>query len=139
MYGLQPMFQVTKTSKLISCTEFLIYSVGRLNVRCDLIEKDNCYQLIMDVPGIPKQDIDVSLEGDNVTISGNKPQCCDFERDRDWYHFKERGVGRFTRTFKLPSNADFGKSIATCNEGVLCLTFPKILGSHPSQQKLVIR
>ena len=114
-------------------------STSRLNIKGDLLEKDNCYNLILDVPGIAKKDIDVSLEGDSVIISGNKPQCCDIDVNKDYYHFKERGVGRFTRTFKLPSNADFSKANATHIDGVLILTFPKVVGTHPSQQKLMIR
>ena len=114
-------------------------STGQTGIKCDMVEKDTCYHILMDIPGISKNDIDVSLENGVVTVCGNKLPCCEFDSSKDSYHFKERATGRFTRCFKLPPNADFSKSTASHVNGVLVLTFPKMTGSHSSQQKLMIR
>eukprot|EP00595_Chromulina_sp_UTEXLB2642_P002910 CAMPEP_0196766604 /NCGR_PEP_ID=MMETSP1095-20130614/27279_1 /TAXON_ID=96789 ORGANISM="Chromulina nebulosa, Strain UTEXLB2642" /NCGR_SAMPLE_ID=MMETSP1095 /ASSEMBLY_ACC=CAM_ASM_000446 /LENGTH=69 /DNA_ID=CAMNT_0042129555 /DNA_START=38 /DNA_END=243 /DNA_ORIENTATION=- len=69
-------------------------------MRSDLHEKDDCYCLSVELPGIRKEDIEVSIENDNVTISATKNECCEdivtkkgssssqVSTDNNWYHFR---------------------------------------------------
>eukprot|EP01035_Chromulina_nebulosa_P018973 gene18973-24784_t len=122
---------------------------SRLNMKSDLIERDDCYTLAVELPGIRKEDIEVSIENDNVTVTATKNECCEdivtkkgssssqVPANNNWYHFRERQYGRFQRTFKLPSNADPNKAVAKNENGTLLLQFPKIVGSA-AHRKLVI-
>ena len=89
--------------------------------------------------GVRKEDIDVGIDGNQVTITGTKrvPSCCATEAGASgvqphptWEYFiRERQLGKIQRTFKLPTNADCNRAAATNIDGMLCLQFPKIVSS----------
>lgn len=103
----------------------------------DLIDKDNCYVLLVECPGMAKNEIDVTVENDSVVVCGNKQSCCE-EKEKDWYLCSERKFGRFKRTWKLPSNADFSKSNVVYRDGLLKINIPKLQGQASVSQKLQI-
>lgn len=84
-----------------------------------------------DVPGISKDDIEVTVEGDRLTIKGEKKE----ERKAESKDFvrEERCYGTFHRVISLPASVDANQVKATYKNGVLELTLPKKEEAKPKQ------
>jgi len=82
-------------------------------------ETDNAYLLAADIPGIPKEDIKISVDGNILTISAENENKEESETTyrRDYHSFQQR--------FSLPSNVDADKIEAHCENGVLEVLIPK--------------
>jgi HSP20 family protein len=76
-----------------------------------------------EVPGCKPEEIDISVYGNTLTISGEKKQSKE-EKDKGYYHM-ETTYGSFRRDINLPSDVDSAKVEATCKDGVLSITLPK--------------
>jgi HSP20 family protein len=85
-------------------------------------KKDDNYYLTADVPGLSKDEISVSLDDRDLTISGRK-QSEKEEQGADYY-MKERRHSTFFRSFCLPEDVDEEKVDATYKDGVLMLVMP---------------
>lgn len=97
----------------------------------DVKETDSTIFVYVDLPGLGKDDIDVSLESGVLTIHGERSFG---EGDsKDHYHRLERFYGKFTRSFRLPRNVEADKVHATFADGVLTLELPKTEDSRPRQ------
>jgi len=81
-----------------------------------------------DLPGVKKEDIDVSLTGNRLQIGGKRDE--EKEQKGDTYFTYERSFGSFTRCFTLPDGADTEHVKTELNEGVLTLIVPKKAESH---------
>jgi HSP20 family protein len=88
----------------------------------DLYETADNVVLEMAVPGVSVQDLDVSVEGRQLTISGTLPNVSD-EGRRYWLQTIPRG--QFSRTVSLPSSVELDNIQASVHEGLLTLTMPK--------------
>ncbi len=89
----------------------------------DIIEKGDNLEVTAEVPGCKAEDIDISVQGNILTISGEKKMT--EERKEEGYYMQERSYGSFRRDVTLPSEIDPSKIDATYKEGVLHLTLPK--------------
>lgn len=94
-----------------------------MEMRLDVIEDDKAYKVKIDMPGVKKDDIDVSVEGNQVTISAEIKREKTEENERELY--TERYSGKAYRSFSLPFDVDSTKSEAKYDGGVLMLTLPK--------------
>ncbi|HEY2931994.1 MAG TPA: Hsp20/alpha crystallin family protein [Acidobacteriota bacterium] len=97
----------------------------------DVRETPEAIEFIAEVPGFEKDQIDIRVEGGNLTISGERK----FEQkaDRDEYHRVERAYGRFQRVFTLPPTVEADKIKATLKNGVLSVILPKSEKAKPRQ------
>jgi HSP20 family protein len=75
------------------------------------------------VPGCKAEDIDISVYGNTLTISGEKKET-EEEKRKDYYHV-ESTYGSFRRDLTLPTEVDESKIDAVCKNGVLTITLPK--------------
>jgi len=94
------------------------------NPSVDVKETDKEYIVVVEVPGVDKESIEVSLNREVVTISGEKS---DSKEENSGKCFRvERSFGKFKRSFKLP-NADYesDKINAETKDGILTLVIPK--------------
>ncbi|MDR2728415.1 MAG: Hsp20/alpha crystallin family protein [Chitinispirillales bacterium] len=91
--------------------------------RMDIVEDKERFLVRADLPGINKDDINVSIEGDMLTISGEKKE--DGKKIADAYSHIERAFGSFSRTFTLPANIDRDNVEANYKNGVLELSLLK--------------
>ena len=82
-------------------------------------------------PGIRKEDIQVTLEDNTLTIEGER-KCEDEQRDKQFYR-RERAYGTFKRSFGLGTEVDTDKIAATYKDGILTLTLPKSEAAKPRQ------
>jgi HSP20 family protein len=85
--------------------------------RLDIIESDNGYVFKMDVPGMEKKDLTVSIDGNMLTIAGERK--LEREDSKPRFFRVERFHGHFSRCFSLPEDADAGSVQARCDKGVL--------------------
>ncbi|MCX5870062.1 MAG: Hsp20/alpha crystallin family protein [Deltaproteobacteria bacterium] len=91
--------------------------------RLDVSETDKALEVVADLPGMEKKDIKVSLDGDLLTIKGEKKEVK--EKKDKHYHTIERRSGSFYRALRLPMDVENDKIDANFKDGVLTLTLPK--------------
>ena len=90
----------------------------------DLYETGDALVLEMAVPGIVAEDLDISIEGRQLTLQGAVPQLEEAEGRRYWLQSIPRG--EFRRTVTLPTTVEVEKAEATVQNGVLRLHMPKV-------------
>jgi len=93
------------------------------NPSVDVAETDSEIIVKADVPGVSKDDIDITVDSNQLIIGGDKKQETE-EKGKNFYHM-ERRYGSFRRVFGLPSTADTDKIRAGFDNGVLTVTIPK--------------
>jgi HSP20 family protein len=89
----------------------------------DIAEEENAIVVKAEVPGCKAEDIDISVHGNTLTISGEK-KAEEEKKEKGYYHI-ERSYGSFRREFSLPSGVDADGIEASCKNGVLTITLPK--------------
>jgi HSP20 family protein len=104
---------------------------------CDIYETDNEIVVKVELPEVKKEDIQVKLENDLLTIRGERK--LEEEAKKENYHRIERSYGEFTRSFTLPSFADPNKINAEYKDGVLRVTIGKREGAKPKQVEVKIK
>lgn len=104
-------------------------------IRLDVSESDGTYLVKADIPGVRKEDLDVRIDGNRVTISAEVKQEQE-EKSGSRILRSERQYGFASRTFTLADNVDDAKADAKFENGVLKLTLPKL--SPASQKRLAI-
>ncbi len=89
----------------------------------DFSENEKEYLVRLEAPGIPKEDIEVNLDGQTLTLSGRR----DFEKEEktEEYFWREREAGRFLRTIQLPTAVDAAKVTAVHEGGIMTVRLPK--------------
>ena len=89
----------------------------------DIYETEEGFVATADLPGLSKDDIEVALESNVLTVSGERSY--DKNGEQGAFRRVERAYGSFRRTFTLPSGVDSSKVDASFKDGVLTLTLPK--------------
>jgi HSP20 family protein len=97
----------------------------------DLREEQHRYVLQADLPGVKREDLEINLENNILTIRGERR--FEGEVKKDNYHRIERAYGRFLRTFTLPARVDAAKITASHKEGILEVVIPKAEESLPKK------
>jgi HSP20 family protein len=95
----------------------------------DIQETEEAYRLTAELPGLTKEDINITLENNVLRLSGERK----FEKDarKESYHRIERTYGAFSRSFALPHQVNSEKVAASFENGVLTLTVPKAEQARP--------
>lgn len=83
----------------------------------------DAYRIAVELPGVAEEDIHVTVEDGVLQIRGEKKS--EREEKGDTWYFSERQFGSFSRSFRLPSEADAGGVKAEMKDGVLTVTVPK--------------
>ena len=91
----------------------------------DVVETENHIQVLLELPGMKPEDIELSLENNVLTVSGEKQEERNEGDETRTYHLSERRWGRFSRSFVLPREVDPDKIEARFENGVLTITVPK--------------
>ncbi len=100
----------------------------------DVYETDDSIRLVADLPGVKQGEIQVSIEGDTLTLKGERKR--DAEVREDQYYRVERSYGTFQRNILLPSVVDPNKVKATYRDGVLEILLPKKEEAKPKEIKI---
>ena len=95
----------------------------------DIQEREDAYRLQAELPGLTKEDINITMENNILRLSGERK----FEKDvkKESYHRIERTYGTFTRSFALPSQVNAEGVQAAFENGVLTITVPKAEQAKP--------
>ncbi|REC54844.1 Hsp20/alpha crystallin family protein [Rhodosalinus sediminis] len=84
---------------------------------------ESAYTITMELPGVSEDDIEVNVDAGVVTVSGEKSS--EREESGDTWFFTERQYGSFTRSFRLPADAEQDKVEGHMKDGVLTITVPR--------------
>ncbi|HYC95474.1 MAG TPA: Hsp20/alpha crystallin family protein [Sphingomicrobium sp.] len=95
---------------------------GRPAPRIDAYEADGMIEMIAEVPGVPESAIDVSIDGDTLTIEVDKHQLVEGKQAL----FTERVMGRFRRSIQMPFAPDPDKVEAALQDGLLTIRIPRV-------------
>ncbi|MGE3526628.1 MAG: Hsp20/alpha crystallin family protein [Gemmatimonadales bacterium] len=90
----------------------------------DLAETDKEFVVRLEVPGVHKENLDINLSGNVLTITGKREAVQ--EASGEAYLWKEREYGKFVRTLRLPSAVAENKVEAMYQDGVLVVHLPKV-------------
>ena len=97
----------------------------------DLYENKDNLVVTAELPGLKKEDIDISLHEDNLTIAGERKVEKQYGEDET--QRAERFYGRFQRTIGLPKKVDVNAIKASYKDGILTVTLPKAPEAKPRQ------
>ena len=103
---------------------FAYEPVSMPQVRIDVSENENAYRVSADLPGVRKEDISVTIQGDTVTIAAEVRHEKEAKNGEQVLR-SERYHGRISRTFTLEQEVDETAAEAHYNDGVLELVLPK--------------
>jgi len=93
-------------------------------VKVDVAENNGAYTVTAELPGVKKDDIQVTIDGAEVTLTAEVKREKEVTQDERVLH-TERVFGKVTRSFTLPQEVDEAKAEAKFRDGVLELTLPK--------------
>ena len=101
---------------------------GGFAPQLDVRETDQGLEISAELPGMSEQDVELRLEGDLLTLAGEKKE--ERSQDQGGIHLTERSFGRFQRAFRLPYRPNPDQVQAQFDKGVLRITLPR-----PQQQQ----
>lgn len=91
--------------------------------KVDVLENDKAFELHVEVPGMNKDDFNIEVNDNYLTVSGERKFTN--EKNEKNFHSIETRYGSFSRSFALPENVNADKIAARYNNGILELTVPK--------------
>jgi HSP20 family protein len=97
--------------------------LGSWGPRIDVYEKGDNIVVDAEIPGLRKEDIDVTVENQTLNVRGEKKETKEVKREG--FFRSERFYGKFHRSVTLPSPVDVSKIDAAYKDGVLTVTLPK--------------
>ncbi|MBN2731532.1 MAG: Hsp20/alpha crystallin family protein [Balneolaceae bacterium] len=102
--------------------------------QCDIIESEDTYKIVLDIPGLSKNEVNVSLKDYVLTVRGERVDELD---EDEVYRRQERASGVFSRSFALPQNVVADEVDAAFRTGVLTISMPKT-GEHEDSTNIPI-
>lgn len=99
------------------------FSSSRFQPRIDVVDEGKILRVTVELPGMEREDLTISVEGRALVLRGEKRQ--DVHSEEDGCYRLEREYGAFTRTIPMPEDADPDHALAKFDKGVLTLTVPK--------------
>ena len=106
-------------------------SLAAWQPRADVVEREDAFEVVVELPGIERENVNVSYENNVLTIEGE----VSFERDDDAKYYRtERREGKFHRSFRVPEGGVEAEKIeAKFNNGLLTLHLPKVAEVLPKK------
>ena len=103
----------------------------------DITEEDAAFLVKMELPGVAKEDVKITMENSLLTVKGEKKQ--EKETKGTNYHRVERGYGLFQRSFTLPATVKGEKIEASYRDGILNITLPKSEEAKPKEIEVRVK
>ena len=117
--------------------------------RSDIHEIEISYVIDAELPGVPKDAINIQIKDGILTISGKKETKKEWEKGekkeeknetkKPVCHYMERFYGSFQRSYALPEHVDPETIKAACKDGILTITIPKVKKEEPKIQRITIQ
>lgn len=111
--------------------------MDKLSIPVELIEKENEYEVKAQLPGVKKEDLDIEVEKNYITICAKKEE--EQHEDKKSYKKTEFQYGEFSRSVYLPNEVDSEKAQAEFKDGILTIKVQKINKNKESAKKLIIK
>jgi HSP20 family protein len=99
-------------------------------------EATDAYRIALELPGVAEDDIHVSSQDGVLTVKGEKKTAR--EQEGETWYFSERRFGAFSRSFRLPADADAAGITASMKDGVLSVSVPRKAAVPPAQTRIPI-
>jgi HSP20 family protein len=103
----------------------------------DIYQEGDDIVLKAELPGLKKEDINIEIRGDVITLSGEKKKEEKVEK-KDYHRF-ERSYGSFSRSFKLPAEVQVQKATAKFRDGILEIRAPKTEEAKQKSRKIEVQ
>ena len=100
---------------------------GAKAFKVDVIDRDEAVLVRAELPGVSKNDVDVTLQDNLLTVRAHTRK--ETTEEKGQYHRREISSGEFQRTLRLPADVDGDHTTATFKDGVLELVAPKVQGA----------
>jgi HSP20 family protein len=97
----------------------------------NVTEDSNNYYIRAELPGIKAKELDISVTGEGISISGERKIAAAEKEAR--YHRREREAGKFSRVISLPGHIHTEKVEASSVDGILTVVLPKAAAAKPKQ------
>jgi HSP20 family protein len=104
--------------------------------RFDVREENDAFVFKADLPGIKEDDVDISVTGNRLTVSGKREE--ESVKEAESYYCRERSFGSFARSFTLPDSVNTDQIQADMHDGVLSLRIPKSPEAQPKKIPLKV-
>lgn len=111
-------------------------SFNQLKPSVDISERDHSYLISVEIPGVKKEDMALTQEGDRLIIRGEKKH--EHEEKSETLHRVERSYGHFQRVLTLPEDAQVENISAQFKDGVLTIEVPRQAGTKQKTKKIDI-
>jgi HSP20 family protein len=135
VYSLQQRFNRLFEEMFPFATEPI--SMAGWSPSCDIYETDNEIVVKAEIPGVKKENIKLSMQDNVLTLTGERK--FEEETKKENYMRVERGYGKFTRSFSLPSYVDAKKISAEFKDGLLEVKLPKSEEAKPREVEIKIK
>jgi len=126
------MFSLTRYDPFYDLADDLFKGVAAPRLKVDVAEKNGAYTVTAELPGVKKDDIQITIDGPQVTLAAEVKREKETTDEERVLH-TERVFGRVSRSFTLPQELDEGKAEAKFRDGVLELTLPKKAAAQRKQ------
>ncbi len=103
----------------------------------DIKESGKSFSITADIAGLNKKDVKININGDQLTISGERKE--DIDNSDSHYHFRERSIGEFSRSFNLPKSVNKEKINAHFKNGILSIKLEKHKDIAPETKEIEIK
>ncbi len=103
----------------------------------DIVERENDYSVNVELPGVRKEDVKITLENNILTIRGEKKEEAE-EKNKNITRV-ERRYGSFQRSFTLPTTVKADKIDAVFSDGMLTISLPKAEEARPKQIEVKVK
>ena len=103
----------------------------------DVKEDDKEYTIMVDLPGLSKNDVTIKIKNNILTVNSNQGSKTEVENET--FHYRERRNGNFHRTFKIPDIVEQKKVVASFENGILLIALPKSKESVPNELEIKIK
>ena len=100
----------------------------------EVLNTDAMYCIRAEIPGMSKKDIDIELENNTLSISGDRKW-----NDKDQNNYSEFSYGKFYRSFNLPENVKENNIKASMKDGILSVQVPRLEKVKPEVKKIAIK
>jgi len=102
----------------------------------DVRETKDAIEVVAELPGLRREDVEVNIENNILSIAGEKKQEYAEGNSEAEYHLVERRCGRFERSFTLPRTVDANQIAARFEHGLLTITLPKAEAAKPRRVEI---
>ena len=110
--------------------------IDKLAMPVELHEKDNEYTVKAELPGVKKEDLDIDIDKNHITINAKKVE--ENKEDTKGFRKSEFRYGDFSRTVYFPQDIDVAKTTAKLEHGILKIDAPKVVAEKGDIKKLTV-